>query len=243
MQLLSWDRFKVEIRRRRYQRTLSLRVPSPGRLRVSCSQHLSLQQIFSFIQEKSDFIESCEKELKKVYGQSLVKGFSLGEKCLFLGTERELIPQLTSGREGVELKGDQLLLRAKSLEPESVQKVLLKFYQKTGRNYLSHLVKLQSEKMGLFPTALSFRNQRTRWGSCSSQGKVSLNWRLVAAPSEVAEYVVIHELAHLRHQNHSSNFWSLVESFCPDYKTHKKWLRDHQIQFEFLDPKYVQLHL
>lgn len=243
MQLLSWDRFKVEIRRRRYQRTLSLRVPSPGRLRISCSQRLSLQEIFSFIQEKSEFIESCEKELKKVYDRSLIKSFSPGEKCLFLGVERELVPQLTLGREGVELEGNRLLLRAKSLDSQSIQRILLKFYQKTGRNYLSHLVKIQSEKMGLFPTALSFRNQRTRWGSCSSEGKVSLNWRLVAAPSEVAEYVVIHELAHLRHQNHSSQFWDLVKSYCPEYKAHKKWLRDHQIQFEFLDPGYVQLHL
>lgn len=240
MQSFSWQGFKIEVRRRPYQRTLSLRVPSPGVLRVSCSSRLPLREIFSFIEEKKDFIEAREVEWRNQLSKASVQKFISGESCPFLGVGRLLRIQEHSGRSAAELRGEELHLKVESFEAAHVQQTLIRFYKKAGRNYLSHLVKIQSEKMGLHPKALSFRSQRTRWGSCSSQGKISLNWRLVVAPSSVAEYVVVHELAHLKHQDHSKNFWSLVEAFSPDFRLHKKWLKENQIQFEFLDPSYLE---
>ena len=70
---------------------------------------------------------------------------------------------------------------------------------------------------------------------------MSLNWRLIAAPVECLDYVVIHELSHLKYQNHSKSFWSLVERYSPHWKSHKKWLRDHQYDFDFLAKK-SELH-
>ena len=67
------------------------------------------------------------------------------------------------------------------------------------------------------PARLAIRGQRTRWGSCTSRGTVSLNWRLVLLPSRLADYVIVHELCHLRHMNHSRRFWSLVASVIPDW--------------------------
>jgi predicted metal-dependent hydrolase len=74
---------------------------------------------------------------------------------------------------------------------------------------------------------VSVRNQRTRWGSCSRRGVISLNWRLVQVPDSVRDYVLIHELAHLVHMNHSARFWKEVERLCPDYKASEAWLREH----------------
>lgn len=74
---------------------------------------------------------------------------------------------------------------------------------------------------------ITIRDQKTRWGSCSAGGTLSFNWRLMLAPPAVLDYVVIHELCHLTHMNHSKAFWALVESVCPDYRTHRKWLKDH----------------
>lgn len=76
-------------------------------------------------------------------------------------------------------------------------------------------------------TRITIRDQKTRWGSCSAKGTLSFNWRLMLAPPAVLDYVVIHELCHLTHMNHSKAFWALVESACPDYRTHRKWLKDH----------------
>ena len=74
---------------------------------------------------------------------------------------------------------------------------------------------------------VSVRNQRTRWGSCSRRGVISLNWRLVQLPDAVRDYVILHELAHLQHLNHSPRFWGEVERLCPDFRTAEAWLREH----------------
>jgi predicted metal-dependent hydrolase len=88
------------------------------------------------------------------------------------------------------------------------------------------LLKLAGE-LGLEVSKVSVRNQRWRWGSCSPKGHICLNWRLVAMPPRVRDYVMIHELMHLRRMDHSKKFWKLVAQACPDYEAARRWLRQH----------------
>lgn len=110
----------------------------------------------------------------------------------------------------------------------SYQRALVRFAEGEARLHLAERIRHWSAKMGLYPTGISFRKQKTRWGSCSSNGHISLNWKLIFAPEAVIDYVVIHELAHLRHQNHSPAFWQLVEQYDPEAQRHRRWLRAHQ---------------
>ena len=80
---------------------------------------------------------------------------------------------------------------------------------------------------GLTVRRMTIRNQRTRWGSCSRSGQISLNWRLVQVPVFVRDYILLHELMHLRQMNHSAKFWREVEQVCPEYRTAKRWLKEH----------------
>ena len=80
---------------------------------------------------------------------------------------------------------------------------------------------------GIPVTRVSVRNQRTRWGSCSARGVISLNWRLVQVPESVRDYVLLHELAHRRHLNHSERFWDEVRRLCPGFEQSERWLREH----------------
>jgi predicted metal-dependent hydrolase len=82
-------------------------------------------------------------------------------------------------------------------------------------------------QLGLAVTKVSVRNQRWRWGSCSPNGHICLNWRLVTMPPWVRDYVMIHELMHLRRMDHSKKFWKLVAEACPDYEAARTWLRQH----------------
>jgi predicted metal-dependent hydrolase len=75
------------------------------------------------------------------------------------------------------------------------------------------------------------RNQRSRWGSCSRRGTISLNWRLIQTPVSVRDYVILHELAHLKEMNHSKRFWREVARLCPDYKEAENWLKRHSGEF------------
>jgi predicted metal-dependent hydrolase len=93
---------------------------------------------------------------------------------------------------------------------------------------INERVTVYSELMQLFPKKVAVKDQRRRWGSCSARtGALNLNWRIVMAPPQVVDYVVVHELSHIKHPNHSPAFWSLVAQFVPDYKARRKWLRQH----------------
>lgn len=81
--------------------------------------------------------------------------------------------------------------------------------------------------MNLEYNRIFIRSQKTRWGSCSRLKNLSFNWRLVMAPIEVIDYLIVHEMAHIEEMNHSASFWRLVEKACPDYKAHRRWLKEH----------------
>jgi len=87
--------------------------------------------------------------------------------------------------------------------------------------------------MGVEYDQIEIRRQRTRWGSCSSNGTLGLNWRLMMAPSEIVDYIVVHELAHLQEPNHNRSFWSLVAEHDPEYESHATWLEENSTQLIF----------
>lgn len=107
------------------------------------------------------------------------------------------------------------------LAPQLIERWL----REKARQEIQTVVAAQARRMHAAPKSVSIRDQRTRWGSCSSRGTLSFNWRLVMAPPSVMEYVVIHELAHLSVPNHSSDFWKLVAAYYPAYKEARVWLR------------------
>ena len=92
---------------------------------------------------------------------------------------------------------------------------------------LPEKVRHYSQRIGVSCGRITIRSQRTRWGSCSAGGNLSFNCLLMLCPEPVQDYVVIHELCHRKHLNHSADFWTEVERYCPDYRVHRKWLKDN----------------
>ena len=97
---------------------------------------------------------------------------------------------------------------------------------KQARPAFSNAVAERALEMGVSPNRVIVRDQKRCWGSCSSKRTISLNWRLIMAPEEILDYIIIHELAHLRHVDHSRRFWTLVERHCPDYPECEQWISD-----------------
>jgi predicted metal-dependent hydrolase len=98
-----------------------------------------------------------------------------------------------------------------------------------ARKVLHERVAHWSQVMEIAPKKVFIRNQKTRWGTASSLGNVSFNWRVADLPPHIQDYIVIHELAHLREMNHSPAFWKIVERYAPEYKKHRRWLRQHKV--------------
>lgn len=104
---------------------------------------------------------------------------------------------------------------------------LEKRYRESARTQFERRAAYYLPLTGGHYTSISVRDQKTRWGSCSSSGTLSFNYRLVFAPAEILDYVVVHELCHLTHMNHSKDFWNKVASVMPGYQIHRQWLREH----------------
>ncbi len=105
--------------------------------------------------------------------------------------------------------------------------VIEAWYRRHARTVFAEKVREWSLLIGVQPVKLKIGDPRSRWGSCSTRGTISLSWRLLLAPSEVMDYVIVHELCHMKQRNHSPHFWKLVESILPDLSARRLWLREN----------------
>jgi predicted metal-dependent hydrolase len=136
----------------------------------------------------------------------------------YVGATLVLEPQ--PGRTRVHRRGDVLLV------PDGDPRAALeRFYRRAARAEIGTRLDAATARAGTRYTGLTIRGQRTRWASCSSEGAMSFNWRLLLAPAEILDYVVEHEVCHLEVMDHSPRFWALLESRAPDWRAHAKWLR------------------
>lgn len=127
----------------------------------------------------------------------------------------------------VELTGDKALITLPEDDPLLLERALDLWYRWAAEQFFSQRAEFFAKQMGVDYGTIFYRNQKSRWGSCSAKKNLSFNIRLVMAPSEVVDYLVIHELSHLKEMNHSRNFWALVESYCPGRKKYQTWLKEH----------------
>jgi hypothetical protein len=125
---------------------------------------------------------------------------------------------------------DELVIRLAAADRRSTAGVLEAWLRTCARDAIEREIGRHAPGLGVEPAAVSVRDQRTRWGSASRQGRLAFSWRLVLAPPEALETVVIHELAHLRAFGHGPRFWALVASRRPDHTVWRRWLRDHSTE-------------
>ncbi len=207
------------IRSRR--RTLAIHITKDGELEVRAPLKLSVKVIEDFILKKQDWIE---KQVTRVRNNAVIqKAFTEGEEFLYLG-ESYILEFSDILKSTVELHGKLYIAPKHS---HHVQKVLYSWYKKEALQVITDRVEQYSAATGLQVKAIRLSNAKQRWGSCSPKGYVNFSWRLIMAPLEIIDYVVVHELVHLKHHDHSKAFWHKVESIIPDYKSRRKWLKEN----------------
>ncbi|UOF00602.1 M48 family metallopeptidase [Bdellovibrio reynosensis] len=204
----------------------------------------SQKMIVDFLMSKKDWIEKTFEKFAAIEEKFPDKRIRSLETFPFLGKERKLKVVITLNKKAfVSVTDENLLLHiprnswsATTLieEHPTALKEIRHFYKREAVQHLSERVKYWAEQMNLHPAQLKFREQRTRWGSCTSRKSINLNWRLIVFAEEIIDYVIIHELAHLEHMNHSDRFWGLVEKYSENYKDIMKALRESQYLVEFL---------
>ncbi|HEX6459305.1 MAG TPA: SprT family zinc-dependent metalloprotease, partial [Thermoleophilaceae bacterium] len=152
-----------------------------------------------------------------------------GGEVPYLGEQLDLDVRVEPGRTRphVRRRGDVLTVKVARRGREPIRDALERWYRREARQEVEHRLKAAVARAGTSYTTLTIRAQRTRWASCSSNGSMSFNWRLLLAPEEIVDYVVEHEVAHLEVLDHSQRFWRLLGSRCPEYREHERWLKRH----------------
>lgn len=209
----------------RRARRLSIKVDQAGKVTVVTPPRVPAHAVEAFVQMNLSWIQAAQqKHQVPVRDKDIVSIF--GKKYTKKLINLESLPL------GVQIKHDTVLLNTPELllKPGLIwnaqhTRQLQSFLDTAARKYIRERLEQFAAKMGLTYNQVSFKRQSTRWGSCSAQKNLNFNLTLVHAPTPVIDYVIIHELAHLTHMNHSDKFWQLVAQFDPDHTVHRGWLK------------------
>ena len=210
------------IRRSDRARRARIVVDADG-VEVVVPRRMALRHVEPFVAEKQDWIE---RTLAR-YQQAPVADLRDGGFVPYLGESLELRVRVEPGRvrPHVARRGERIVVKVGKRGRAAVADALERWYRKRARAEVEPRLDSATRRAGTEWTRLSIRGQRTRWASCSQDGAMSFNWRLLLAPEEILDYVVEHEVAHLEVLDHSPRFWRLLGSRSPDYREHERWLR------------------
>ncbi len=208
---------------RRQRRTVGLKI-TPDGLVVHAPKRISQSLLDSLIAQKADWIQ---KKLSAVDQNKLPPlQWQDGEQLLLLGNTVTLaVMHDTRSRAVNHLPGLLELAMPNHSDGQAIARKVLQWYKKQALTDFSRRLEIFSTRLGVTLPKLLLSNARTRWGSCNSKREVRLNWRLLQAPPHLINYVICHELAHLKEMNHSARFWAVVASLYPDYKAAEKELK------------------
>lgn len=232
----------IEVERKARFNRLTLRMHPDKFMRVKTNMRTKPEEIISFLMSKKRWIEKNISKFRELNERFKIPQIAAGEYFPFLGELKYLQFAETKLKKPFFKIEDGFLVcylprntHIADSAKAGLSEKLKKFYKKQAELYLTERMQLWSQVTNLKPQKLIFRSNQTRWGSCSSQKHISLNWKLICQSQSLIDYVIVHELCHLKHLNHSMEFWSLVESFLPTYQTIEKVLDDQQMLGRFLD--------
>ena len=211
--------------RRRGRRGVGLKVDETG-LTVNSPATMPLARIEALIRESEPWI--VRKLAEWGTRRTPEAEWHDGARLPYLGGGLAL--RLATGtRARAEREGDELRVTTRSGSAEEVRRAVIAWYKRTARDYLDERLVALAVAAGIAQPRFMLSSALARWGSCNARREVRLAWRLVKAPRELIDYVICHELAHLRHMNHSNAFWAEVERQCPDYRARRARLHatDH----------------
>jgi hypothetical protein len=194
---------------------------------VVVPRRMALRHVEPFVAEKQRWIERTLRRYEAARRESPGAVLADGGSVPYLGERLELVVRVEPGRvrPHVARRGERLVVKVAGGGRAAVADALERWYRKRAREEVAPRLDAATERAGTAWTRLSIRGQRTRWASCSQDGSMSFNWRLLLAPAEILDYVVEHEVAHLEVLDHSDRFWRLLARRCPDYRAHERWLK------------------
>lgn len=209
------------------RKTMEISIEPPDKITVRAPIRLPKYKIVERLTEKGDWILKHLNNFKTIDYKPTNREFINGEKLLYLGIEYDLIicEYYLSQKPGVYIEEGCIVVNFKENNKDDIKKGLELWYRKEALNYILGSIKQYENSLNKIPKDIVVKEQKKRWGSCTYDNRLLFNWRCVMARPKAVDYVILHEMCHIVHKDHSKNFWNLVESIMPSYKEEKQWLK------------------
>ena len=192
---------------RKNKKTVSVKILADGRVLVSAPKHLPKSAIADMLNKHQKWIEKKQAEYAKLRQEQGSFDFSAGQRLLYLG---EYYPC------------------AEVCDREAAFGQAGKWYREQAQTIVPPRVSFWAKQMDVAYAKVKINSARSRWGSCSAKGNVNFSWRILFLPPELVDYIIVHELCHLKQLNHSTTFWREVADILPDYRTRQAALKEYQ---------------
>jgi len=229
--VLTIDDLAFEVRHSASRKTLGLTVGRMGELVLSAPPGVPEERLREFVMRKRLWV--YKQLARKEALQHVVrrKVFTDGEGFAYLGRTHRL--RLVEAPEGAIKLTSGRFVMPKVMAPNG-EVHMIRWYSERAKPWLEGKVKAYADRMEVTPSGVTVQDLGYRWGSCGKGGRLYFHWKTILLPARIAEYVVVHELAHLHEPHHTANFWLRVERAMPDYERRKTWLADHGMTVEGL---------
>lgn len=228
--IIAGQRFECIVRYRQ-RRTIELKLLNSQQLQLSVPLSCQLTEVEAFVKKHSKWILNTQQKLLTHEQAAQRYLVAAGAIVPFMGKDYSLQVRYDGSDSTLKLTTDSLIVTLSVDVRDNCQpyltKILYDWYGNHAAAMLYKQTQLWSTNIGVSPRKICIRDSKTRWGSCSNLGNINYSWRIILTPLNVIEYLVVHELCHLKELNHSSRFWQLVESNLPEYKQSKQWLKQH----------------
>ena len=218
------------------RKRMAITITSDGAIQVRIPQNVSYAEGIQFVNQKRQWIVKHQKAVMEQMQKNRAQGVNIqpahtfedGDVFYYRGMPCTLCLRLNSHltRVRIEKCGNQIVVTGPQLSRIQKKEIIEEWYKRNAKIRFQERCAYYAPMLKVHYQTIRVKNQKSRWGSCSSKQNLNFNWRLLMAPDVVLDYVVIHELCHLREMNHSKAFWSLVASVMPDYEKQEKWLKD-----------------
>lgn len=226
---LTFDKdLSIEVVRTKRRKTATIKVID-GVIQAIVPDQLSDGRVKALIQKRTPWIRMKLREQAQAV-TSKPKEYVSGESFTYLGRNYRLKVSRGTDQE-VKLKGGYLEVGLpKKPKDGDIRTALVEWYEQHALDRLTEKTNRYAGIMGVSPNSITVRDYKARWGSCSSKGEISYNWRIIIAPHHIVDYVVVHELCHLKHPNHSPAYWKSVKREISDYEVCRQWLKERGLE-------------
>lgn len=221
---LTVDDLHFEVRRSPRRRTVQITVDRGGELVLSAPDECPSRLVEDFVREKRFWIYTKLAEKEALRPSASTKSYVSGEGFPYLGRSYRL---LLVKSQDVPVKLEHGRFKMRRADAPEGRRHMIRWYADHGVPWLERRVERLKTRVGTEPSGVSVQDLGYRWGSCGKGGKLYFHWRTILLPPQVVEYIVVHELVHLREPHHTPEFWARVERAMPDFAKRKQWLAEH----------------